>query len=858
MKRINVSDVSKKFRINKGPDRERDVLERLKIKKPEKTTIEALKNINFSVEDGEWFGVVGENGSGKTTLLKIIGDILSPSSGSVQTKGKTVSIIGLGNGFKEELSAKENIYLYGSLMGLSKKEIEERYDDIVSFSELYDYMNTKFKKFSDGMKMRLAFSTAMHVDADIFLSDEVISVGDGDFQRKCLEKLQEFKEQGKTIVLASHNLGSIEKWCDRSIFLNNGRVEDKGESREVVNEYKEFLRRKGKTEKLKKKKQEIIKGSDQNIKFYDKNYNETYIFRRGEYLGAEVKFTDSYSNAKVVFRGKLDDREKLIVYSNEGVGEWNFNLNKVCLHEGAYKVSLYGNGRKILEGIEVEVIEGDSVCPDLLSVPDPENKEKHLQDKLYVFAKDEDVGEALKNREFLPVYTTGFSLSDISWTYTDAVIADNCLEKLDEVPVEKAVQEYKDSKRMEGIKTDLKNKNKEKVDSSEKVSDLKIRGSGNRPYLLTDGGSIYGKLIFEKEVQDLEILFRNTIEQKDKLAIYFTDVGGELEFETDDLFLKKGKYQITVCEGGEVVLSGIQIQVFEDLRCSPDPLVIKEPTGEEKSISGGYYLFSEEEGVSHTGKDFEGRTIYFEPPFELSKIKERYENCTFIKYSDSISQSKKMDVDGGIERYGRELHDENLDDRLKEDNRAVVSKNDFLSEFKLFNEDEECYLFKQGEELRGVIELDEKTEGKISMELQETVTRDENVRFELLPRKEDEKRFSFDLESIFLPYSRYNLKIKSETKGYMAQGLEMEVRKDDHEEPKNLIFANLAGNRFNFPNDRFLLVNPRKKTIPELPVVITNNGEFLFESDKAYLFENGKFKEEIIDPDKYDLGDSDE
>ncbi|MFB6088855.1 MAG: ABC transporter ATP-binding protein [Candidatus Aenigmatarchaeota archaeon] len=315
MSAIEVENLSKKFEIRKGINNgKKGLLERLKIRSPPKKDIWALKDISFEVQKGEWLGIVGENGSGKTTLLKIIGNVMSPTKGEVKTKGKIASLIGLGTGFKDELTARENIYLYSSLMGLSKEEIENKFQDIVSFSELYDYMDTKFKKFSDGMKMRLAFSTAMNVEADIFLSDEILTVGDGEFQEKCLQKMEEFKKKNKTIIFVSHSLSSIKKWCDRVIFLDDGKIRERGSVGKVLNEYRRFLVWKGKNEEFRRFKNEIDEDEVNDLVFYNESDKESYIFNKGESLHGEISLTREVDKLKIRFSSVKSNDEKLVLY----------------------------------------------------------------------------------------------------------------------------------------------------------------------------------------------------------------------------------------------------------------------------------------------------------------------------------------------------------------------------------------------------------------------------------------------------------------------------------------------------------------------------------------------------------------
>jgi len=182
----------------------------------------ALRNINLTVNNGEFIGIVGNNGSGKSTLLKIITKILVPTSGKIQSEGRIAAFIELGVGFQNELTARENVFLYGAIMGLSRKDIERKYDNIVDFAGVRKFMDTKMKNFSSGMRVRLAFSTAIQTNPDVLVLDEIMAVGDQDFQKKCYDVFKEFGKSGKTIILASHDLDLI-RACDKTLYLNNGK-----------------------------------------------------------------------------------------------------------------------------------------------------------------------------------------------------------------------------------------------------------------------------------------------------------------------------------------------------------------------------------------------------------------------------------------------------------------------------------------------------------------------------------------------------------------------------------------------------------------------------------------------------------
>ncbi|CAI3275057.1 ABC transporter ATP-binding protein [Enterococcus cecorum] len=198
---------------------------------------EVLRDISFEVEKGDFFGIVGRNGSGKSTLLKIISQIYYPEKGNVEVNGKLVSFIELGVGFNPELTGKENVYLNGAMLGFSTSEIDEMYDDIVEFSELADFMNQKLKNYSSGMQVRLAFAVAIQAKSDILVLDEILAVGDEAFQRKCNDYFLKAKEQEKTIILVTHSMDAVRKYCNKAVLIDKGKIKVIGTPDEVANQY---------------------------------------------------------------------------------------------------------------------------------------------------------------------------------------------------------------------------------------------------------------------------------------------------------------------------------------------------------------------------------------------------------------------------------------------------------------------------------------------------------------------------------------------------------------------------------------------------------------------------------------------
>lgn len=197
----------------------------------------ALRDITLRINRGQFVGIIGRNGAGKSLLLKLLAGIYPPSEGQILVEGNLLPFLELGFGANAELTGKENIFLYGAILGLGKKEIRMKYEDIINFSELGRFMDQKLKYYSSGMQLRLAFSVSIQVDASIFLIDEVLAIGDAAFQEKCETVFRNFRESGKTVLYVSHDLNSVEKWCEKTILLNEGSLVGFGDTREMIHEY---------------------------------------------------------------------------------------------------------------------------------------------------------------------------------------------------------------------------------------------------------------------------------------------------------------------------------------------------------------------------------------------------------------------------------------------------------------------------------------------------------------------------------------------------------------------------------------------------------------------------------------------
>jgi ABC-2 type transport system ATP-binding protein len=239
---ISVKNLSKIFEI---PHEKRDSIKSYfmnPFKKVKKDMFHALDNISFEVKEGEFVGIIGRNGSGKSTLLKLLSQVYSPTEGTIEINGTLVPFLELGVGFNPELSGRENVFLNGTILGMKRKFIESKFNEIVDFAEIREFIDLQVKNYSSGMLVRLAFSIAVQARADIYLLDEIMAVGDGAFQLKSLAKMQELlSDSHTTVVLVSHNMTDIRKYCKRLILINNGKIVHDGDVETGIHEYEKIL-----------------------------------------------------------------------------------------------------------------------------------------------------------------------------------------------------------------------------------------------------------------------------------------------------------------------------------------------------------------------------------------------------------------------------------------------------------------------------------------------------------------------------------------------------------------------------------------------------------------------------------------
>ncbi|EOU1829155.1 ATP-binding cassette domain-containing protein [Clostridium perfringens] len=346
---IRVKDLTKKYKLyQKRSERLANAFGKEKNIKE----FYALKGVSFEISKGECVGIIGHNGAGKSTLLKLLTGVAFPTSGEIEINGRLASMLELGSGFNPELTGMENIYFNGSLNGLTKEEIDGKLKDILEFADIGNFIEQPVKNYSSGMFARLAFAVAINVDPDILIVDEILSVGDVGFQVKCMEKFNEFKKKGKTILYVSHGLGTVKKFCDRAIWLQKGEVVDDGNSVIVVERYYNLNFNPANIEQLKDHKSDIInsivvKSNKKNVEYlekldleveYDlisndlKDPNIVLEFRKTDYEPGTTRGNDQF-----VCGINSKDNIKNIPF-NLGVNKLKVSLNKINLVAGVYYI----------------------------------------------------------------------------------------------------------------------------------------------------------------------------------------------------------------------------------------------------------------------------------------------------------------------------------------------------------------------------------------------------------------------------------------------------------------------------------------------------------------------------------------
>lgn len=321
-------------------------------------SILALDDVSFTVQQGEALGIIGRNGAGKSTLLKILSRVTAPTSGKVKVKGRIGSLLEVGTGFHPELTGRENVYLNGAILGMKKEEVARKFDEIVAFSGVEKFIDTPVKRYSSGMYVRLAFAVAAHLDPEILIVDEVLAVGDAEFQKKCLGKMGDVAGEGRTVLFVSHNMGSISELCEKTILLSDGKISEIGPSSLIIEKYLEsnisYEKRVINTENIDRN----FTGPYEIKSVWLENVNgqETYLFRHYDdivfclkvasqansvVVGVSVK---DVFNQPLIFLSNINDRTRLDTSHEESVVRVKFNRN--LLRGGEYLVTFSLNTGK--------------------------------------------------------------------------------------------------------------------------------------------------------------------------------------------------------------------------------------------------------------------------------------------------------------------------------------------------------------------------------------------------------------------------------------------------------------------------------------------------------------------------------
>ncbi|MBP5582056.1 MAG: ABC transporter ATP-binding protein [Ruminococcus sp.] len=360
---IEVRNVTKSFKVylDKGAQLKERLLFRKRSRYEER---KVLRGISFDVKKGEAIGLIGHNGCGKSTTLKLLTRIMYPDEGTIKLKGRVSSLIELGAGFHPDMSGRENIYTNAAIFGLTKKEIDARIKDIVDFSELAEFIDNPVRTYSSGMYMRLAFSVAINVDADVLLIDEILAVGDANFQTKCFNKLKEIKAQGTTIVIVSHALGQIEQICDRAVWIHEGLIKAEGPPKEIDLEYLDYMSRKMQEKNKSESGAEEVSDDEagkrwgsgevriRKVRSFSADGSEQNTFRTGEDIRLSIDYTVKKPVKDAVFGfGVFDmngvqcygtntriDKQPDITISDSGTAE--ILLKNVELLAGEYNIDI--------------------------------------------------------------------------------------------------------------------------------------------------------------------------------------------------------------------------------------------------------------------------------------------------------------------------------------------------------------------------------------------------------------------------------------------------------------------------------------------------------------------------------------
>jgi len=363
---LQLRKVSKKYRIRRDADSNGSILGKLLSLRKRREDFWALRDVSFEVQRAEALGIIGHNGAGKSTILKLLSRITTPTTGDIMINGRLSALIEVGSGFHPELTGRENVYLNGSILGMTRREINKKLDSIVEFAELRQFIDTPVKRYSSGMYVRLGFSIAAHLDPDVLLLDEVLAVGDASFQRKCIQRITELKKNGTTIVFISHDLRAVQQLCDRVILLKKGQIEADGDPAETIGLYQSLSGQLGGPGAGSWGRELTGEAVVTSLTFYDENDNECLTFETSKPMKAVLNYRVDKPLTDVIFEVQFYSQEGRLCsfFSSEtlgrlidvepGEGSIVFDCSSVGLGPGMYFIDTGIRHRLAPYGIDID------------------------------------------------------------------------------------------------------------------------------------------------------------------------------------------------------------------------------------------------------------------------------------------------------------------------------------------------------------------------------------------------------------------------------------------------------------------------------------------------------------------------
>lgn len=363
---LQLKNVSKKYRIRRDADGNGSVLRKLLSIRKRKEDFWALKDISFDVQRAEALGIIGHNGAGKSTILKLLSRITTPTTGEIMINGRLSALIEVGSGFHPELTGRENVYLNGSILGMTRREITQKLESIVEFAELRQFIDTPVKRYSSGMYVRLGFSIAAHLNPDVLLLDEVLAVGDAAFQSKCIQRIMELKKNGTTIVFISHDLRAVQQLCDRVILLKKGHIEAEGDPAGTIAKYQSSSAQLAGRATAALGQNPTGEAVISSLSFYDENENECLSFETGRPMRAVLNYRVDRPLSDVIFEVQFYSQEDRLCsfFTSEtlgrtidvepGEGSIVFDCSSVGLGPGVYFIDAGIRNRLAPYGIDID------------------------------------------------------------------------------------------------------------------------------------------------------------------------------------------------------------------------------------------------------------------------------------------------------------------------------------------------------------------------------------------------------------------------------------------------------------------------------------------------------------------------